>query len=130
MYWGDAVQATAEGRDRGGGPHMWMGFSTPEPAVGSTSAYYQAHRASPAGFVPLNYMAYDDLVTGDRVDKSTDGLIYTKAGEYADDGTHFVVNGNIVVDQPTRQVLGLLRAPGVDDQHFGLSLAKGVTDAE
>jgi hypothetical protein len=108
---------------------QWFGVLNPKPEDASTSPYYLAHKDAPTGFLPLNYLAYDDLVNGDALDMSKDGLNYATAGGYADDGNHAMVNGNIIVDQKTGSVIGLtgLNVPG---DPYGLAVAIGTQAAD
>lgn len=127
---GKTVSSNPAGCSHVPADRQWFGIFDPKPEDQSTSPYYLAHKAAPAGFLPLNYLAYDDIVNGDALDMSTDGLTYKAAGAYADDGDHAMVNGNIVVDQKTGSVIGLTGAPGTDDDHFGLAVAVGAQAAD
>jgi len=85
------------------GDRQWMALYDPQKSDQTVSPY--------KGPVPLNYMEYDNLVVGDSVALSDDGVDYSRsAGEYADDGKHQVNNGVPVLDQHTGKFLGLTTA--------------------
>jgi hypothetical protein len=82
-----------------GGDRQWMALFDPQPSDKTISPY--------KGKVPLNYMEYADQVNGDAVDMSTDGVNYTVAGEYGNDGSHNPNHGVPLVDQHTGKFLGM-----------------------
>jgi len=112
------------------GDRQWMALFDPQPSDKSISPYYKAKRR-----VPLNYMEYDNLTSGDTVAMSDDGVNYSRtAGKYANDKTHQVNNGVPVLDQHTGKFLGLTSNstntdPNANTAGKDLALAVGVPDA-
>jgi hypothetical protein len=99
------------------GDRQWMALFDPQPSDKTLSAY--------KGPLPLNYMEYADQTKGDAVDMSTDGVNYTVAGEYADDGKHNPNHGVPLVDQHTGKFLGMTTGTTGNS----LALVVGVPDA-
>src|SRR4051812_183099 len=100
-----------------GGDRQWMALFDPLPSDNTISPY--------KGKVPLNYMEYADQVKGDAVDLSTDGMNYTIAGEYGDDGSHNPNHGVPLVDQHTGKFLGMTTGKSGNS----LALVVGVPNA-
>ncbi|HEV7886996.1 MAG TPA: hypothetical protein VGO92_05520, partial [Acidimicrobiales bacterium] len=123
---GKTIQSQPAGCGFPGGDRQWMALLDPAPSDNSTAPYYLAHKDDAGGYKPILYQEYDDLLTGNAVDMSTDGVMYAKAGEFANDGIHATNNGNIVVDQHTGALLGLVRGNGGND----VSLAIGQQNAD
>jgi hypothetical protein len=113
-----------------GGDRQWMAVFDPPPGTATNGPWATSHPGK-----PLIYQEYDNLTTGNRVDMSTDGLVWTKAGEYAIDLNQVspaqrTNNGNIVVDQLTGSLLGLMATTSPNAGHEGLSLAVGQMQAD
>jgi hypothetical protein len=125
---GKTISSNPAGCSHAPADREWMGLLDPAPSDNSTAPYYLAHKNDAGGYQPLNYNAYDGI-TADVLDMSTDGITYTKAGQYADDNDHGVVNGNIVVDQQTGSVIGLVSMAAPNDK-FGLAVALGTPAAD
>src|SRR5436305_4254503 len=85
------------------------------------------------GTKPLVYLAYNNIVNGGNLDMSTDGLTFTPAvsgpGTYGDTSDDIYADGNLLVDQPTGDVLAVVKhtAPSPNN---GLALAVGVPNAD
>jgi hypothetical protein len=90
-----------------GGDRQWMAVLDPAPEDNSTAPYYVAHKDDQGGYQPVVYQEYDNLTTGNAVDMSTDGVTYTKVNEFGTDD-YATNNGNIVIDQKTGTLLGLV----------------------
>ncbi len=109
------------------GDRQWMALFDPQPSDHTVSPY--------TGKVPLNYMEYDNLTSGDTVALSDDGVDYSRtAGTYANDATHSVNNGVPVLDQHTGKFLGLTSNSVQTDPNAkctgkDLAVAVGVPDA-
>ena len=119
---GANVDSNFDGCSSPPGDRQWMAAFDPTDEDETESPY--------EGPLPLVYQVYDDIVTGDRVDKTTDGLHYERAGQFADTGDQFVVNGNALVDQHTGDLLGLVGEETGQDDMFGLALAVGAPDKD
>ena len=125
---GSSVDANPAGCSAPGGDRQWMAVFDPPPGTASTGAWATSHPGQ-----PLVYQEYDQLTQGNRVDMSTDGKVWTKAGEFATnigpdptDTSEFTNNGNILVDQVTGSLLGLFGSKSAAGHpHEGLSLAVG-----
>ncbi|MDQ1438657.1 MAG: hypothetical protein QOK43_2286 [Acidimicrobiaceae bacterium] len=126
---GKTIQSQPAGCSHPPADREWMGILDPAPEDASTAPYYLAHKNDPGGYQPLNYDVYDDF-QGDQADMTTDGLVYMNAGHYADDAGHSLVNGNVVVDQKTGALIGLVGQSGSDNTHFGLAVALGTPAAD
>ncbi|MDT7538367.1 MAG: hypothetical protein QOI82_1952 [Actinomycetota bacterium] len=100
-----------------GGDRQWMALFDPLPSDNTISPY--------KGKTPLNYMEYADQVNGDAVDMSTDGVNYTVAGEYGNDGSHNPNHGVPLVDQHTGKFLGMTTGKSGNS----LALVVGVPNA-
>src|SRR3954454_20300432 len=83
---GASVSSNPLGCSHPPGDRQWMAVFEPTAADATTSPY--------KGKTPLVYFTYDNVATGDQLDKTTDGINYTGVTTYADGNGYKIANGN------------------------------------